>query len=168
VRFFWARDRMPGDEVHPYTTFHEQNPAVFSARKETLVKANQFLGPACGLCHYWGGEPPQGGPDSSYKFAPEIAGVEERLRPRWLYPWLRQPALVYPGTPMTSADYKEIGGGNQEEGLKAAIEVLMNFRRVKAATPAAPPPPPPQEKKEPEKKEPEKKEPEKKEPEKKK
>ena len=52
---------------------------------------------------------------------------------------------------MTSADYKEFGGNDQEKGISAGVDVLMNFRKFAPPFGTKPPPPPP-EKKEPEKK----------------
>ncbi len=130
VRYFWARDRLASEETHPFTSFPERDSAYFASRKETLLKAEPFLKKNCGECHYWNGIAPGGGLEASYRFAPEIAGVEERLRTRWLYPWLRQPSLIYPGTPMTAADYKSIGDGDQETGLRAAVDLMMNFRKL--------------------------------------
>ncbi|HEY3225720.1 MAG TPA: hypothetical protein VGK61_01835, partial [Planctomycetota bacterium] len=71
--------------------------------------------------------------------APELSMTETRLRPRWLYPWLRQPSLIYPGTPMTAMDqsYKEIGGGEVDPGLRKTVEYLMNFSRLHAPPPKA-------------------------------
>ncbi|HEU4339539.1 MAG TPA: c-type cytochrome [Planctomycetota bacterium] len=148
VRYFWARDRLASEETHPFTSFPERDPAHLAGREAELKKAEQVLAVSCGLCHYWNGNAPTGGPADSFKFAPEIAGVEQRLRPRWLYPWLASPALVYPGTPMTSADYKELGGGtDQEKGLRAAVDLMMNFKKYAPpfGTKPAPAPPPQEE-----------------------
>jgi hypothetical protein len=157
VRYFWARDRLVSEEAHPFTSFHEREHGYFAGRKDTLEKAGPYIQRICGECHYINGQAPAGGPEYAYKFAPELANVQDRLRPRWLYPWLRQPSLIYPGTPMTAAQYGDIGEGDLEKGLQTAVEYLMNLRRLRPAA-AAP------EKKEPEKKEPEKKEPQKNEP----
>ena len=162
VRYFWARDRLASEETHPFTMFPEREAAHVAKHQESLKKSEAFLASTCGLCHYWNGNAPTGGFDMSYRYGPEIANVEHRLRPRWLYPWLRSPALVYPGTPMTSADYKDIGGGDQEAGLKAAVDLMMNFKKLAPPFGTKPAQPPAPEKKEPEKKEPEKKEPPKK------
>ena len=155
VRYFWARDRLASEETHPFTTFHEREGNYFSARRDAIEKAGPMLRRVCGECHYFNGAAPAGGPEYSYKFAPELANAQDRLRPRWLYPWLRQPSLVYPGTPMTSADYKEIGGGDQEKGIQTAVEFLMNWRRIRMPAeekkpenkPAEKKPPDPNEKK---------------------
>ena len=151
VRYFWARDRLAGEETHPFTSFPEQSAKHLAGREGELKKAEQALAVSCGLCHFWNGTPPSGGPADSFKWAPEIANVQGRLRTRWLYPWLDSPALHYPGTPMTSADYKEQGGGDQDKGLRAAVDLLMNFRRI--APPFGSKSAPPEEKKEPPKQE---------------
>jgi hypothetical protein len=130
VRYFWARDRLASEETHPFTTFTERDPQYIAGQQEPLKKAEAFLAGTCGQCHYWNGKTPDGGFEMSYRYGPEIANVEQRLRTRWLYPWLRSPAQIYPGTPMTSADYKDIGGGDQEKGLKAAVDLLMNFKKL--------------------------------------
>ena len=139
VGFFWARDRLAGEESHPFTSFPERDPVQFAAHAEDLRKAETFFKRTCGECHYWDGRPPEGTAMASYKFAPELAMAEDRLRPRWLYPWLRQPSLIYPGTPMTAMDqsYKEIGGGEVDPGLRKTVEYLMNFNRLHAPPPKA-------------------------------
>jgi mono/diheme cytochrome c family protein len=150
ARFFWSRDRRPDEETHPFTTQPEQNSAHVASRMKSLEAAGTWARKICGECHYFDGAAPQGGPEASYKFAPELAKVEERLRSRWLYPWLRAPSTVYPGTPMTAMDYKDIGDGDQEKGLRTAVELLLNWSKVKKPEASAQPAPP---KNEPEKKE---------------
>jgi cytochrome c551/c552 len=154
VRYFWARDRRAEEETHPFTSFPERDSRTFASRKETLEKAYPYIQRICGECHFLNGAEPPGSVNNSYKFAPELNQVQDRLRTRWLYPWLREPSAVYPGTPMTSADYKPIGDGDQDKGLKTAVEFLMNMRRLQPpAAPAPesekkPEPPQPPEKKE--------------------
>jgi len=88
----------------------------------------------CASCHYMAGGAPPGVP---LKHAPDLARVEERLRPRWLYEWVDVPANIYPGTTMTSYDFKPIFGGNQRDGVHAAVEYMLNFGKFSAKSSAA-------------------------------
>ena len=62
------------------------------------------------------------------------AQIEERLRPRWMYQWQTDPAAIYPGTTMTVYDFKPIFGGNQKDGVNAAVEYLLNFSNFMKST----------------------------------
>ncbi|HLG42367.1 MAG TPA: hypothetical protein VI643_03295, partial [Planctomycetota bacterium] len=60
--------------------------------------------------------------------APDVGRFHDRLRPRWLDPWLEHPTWIYPGTTMTEL-YPDPGD------RKTAIDVLMNWPRVRPAPP---------------------------------
>lgn len=127
VKYFWARDTLPGREVYPVTDF--------PMRDETYVRQNiarwkeqqvPFILKNCAECHYIDGRAPPGGPDDAYKFAPDLGKVHERIRPRWLDPWLAHPASIYPGTAMTQM-YSD------EQSRKDGLDSLMNWPRVRPA-----------------------------------
>jgi cytochrome c2 len=42
-----------------------------------------------------------------------------------MYAWQRNPSLVYPGTTMTQYGFED------EEHLKATIEFILNFQKLK-------------------------------------
>ena len=81
----------------------------------------------CQSCHYIAGLGP---PGSVLKHAPDLERVQERLRPRWMYEWQAEPSTIYPGTTMTQYDFKPLFGGNQKDGVRAAVEYLLNFGKL--------------------------------------
>jgi cytochrome c551/c552 len=134
TRWFAVRDHLPGVDVYPHTPVPEREEAFLAARKEAHEKVMKgvILDPqqGCGKCHYLGGKPPTG---DVYAFAPDLAAVERRLRPRWLYEWQAEPAKIYPGTTMTTFDFRQLFGGKQDDGVRAAVEALLNFKRLSTA-----------------------------------
>ena len=88
-------------------------------------------GTGCLSCHFVGGEGPLPDPAAAYKLGPELGNVYKRLRPRWLYEWIADPAVIYPGTVMTQYDYSPLlpeGHPNaRRDGADGATEVLMNW-----------------------------------------
>ncbi|MBI4563909.1 MAG: c-type cytochrome [Planctomycetes bacterium] len=133
VKYFWARDRRPEDK-NLFHDFPEQSPGYLEARKPVLDKVAPFLEKNCKECHFMSGQPPEGGPQASFKFGPELAEVERRLNPRWLAPWLNKPSEIYPGTTMTAIQFPP-DVAEQEDGLKAAVEYMMNYGKL--STPPA-------------------------------
>ena len=90
----------------------------------------------CASCHYISGRDEKGNPTlmapggSVINHAPDLARIEERLRPRWMYQWQADPSQIYPGTTMTLFDFKPAFGGNQQDGVNAVVEYLLNFGRL--------------------------------------
>ncbi|HLY75031.1 MAG TPA: multiheme c-type cytochrome, partial [Planctomycetota bacterium] len=127
ARWFAVRDQMPGKDFYPNTDFPEREASFIQPRKPALEKVGAVIrdtNTGCASCHYMAGGAPPGVP---LKHAPDLARVEERLRPRWLYEWADVPANIYPGTTMTSYDFKPMFAGNQKDGVHAAVEYLLNF-----------------------------------------
>lgn len=136
VRWFAVRDHQPGKDFYPNTEFPEREASLLEARKGALEKAGTVIrdmNTGCASCHYMGGQAP---PGVVLKHAPDLALVQERLRPRWLYEWVDVPANIYPGTTMTSYDFKPIFGGNQKDGVQATVEYLLNFGKFSAKSSA--------------------------------
>jgi len=131
TRWFAVRDHLPGEDVYPHTPIPEREEARFAARKEPMEKVLKSVileqQQGCGKCHYLSGKPPTG---DVYAFAPDLAGVEQRLRPRWLYEWQSEPSKIYPGTTMTTFDFKQLFAGNQDDGVRAAVQALLNYKRL--------------------------------------
>jgi cbb3-type cytochrome oxidase cytochrome c subunit len=137
VRWFAVRDQLKGKDFYPNTEFPEREAAFIESRKAALDKVGAVIrdtNTGCASCHYMAGGAPPGVP---LKHAPDLAKVEERLRPRWLYEWVDVPANIYPGTTMTSYDFKPIFGGNQRDGVHAAVEYMLNFGKFSAKSSAA-------------------------------
>ncbi|HZE96561.1 MAG TPA: multiheme c-type cytochrome [Planctomycetota bacterium] len=136
TRWFAVRDHLQGRDFYPNTEFPEREQAFLDSRKAALDKVGPVIrdtNTGCASCHYMGGQAP---PGVVLKHAPDLALVDQRLRPRWLYDWVDVPANIYPGTTMTSYDFKPIFGGNQKDGVNAAVEYLLNFGKFSAKSPA--------------------------------
>ncbi len=130
VKWFAVRDQLPGTDSFPSTEFPERTDEFLKARKGALDKAGGIVkdvNTGCASCHYMAGSAP---PGVVIKHAPDLARVEERLRPRWLYQWQTEPSAIYPGTTMTVYDFKPNFGGNQPDGVSAAVEYLLNFSKL--------------------------------------
>jgi cbb3-type cytochrome oxidase cytochrome c subunit len=137
TRWFAVRDHQQGKDFYPNTEFPEREEKFIEARKAALDKVGAVIRNSengCASCHYMAGSAPPGVP---LKHAPDLARVEERLRPRWLYEWVDVPANIYPGTTMTSYDFKPIFGGNQRDGVHAAVEYMLNFGKFSTKSSAA-------------------------------
>jgi hypothetical protein len=127
VRWFAVRDHLKGVDSFPSTEFPERADAFLAARKAAHEKAGAVIKDqttGCAGCHYIAGQAP---PGAVLKHAPDLVRVQERLRPRWMYEWQADPAQIYPGTTMTQYDFKQLFGGNQKDGVNAAVEYLLNF-----------------------------------------
>ena len=120
VRWFAIRDQLPGVDSYPSTEFPERSEAFLAQRKAAMAKVGPIildlnekgerLNTGCASCHYMGGVAP---PGAVLKHAPDLANVQDRLRPRWMYQWQTDPSMIYPGTTMTQYDFKPVFGGNQ-------------------------------------------------------
>src|SRR5579862_3238845 len=136
-RWFAVRDHQPGRDFYPNTEFPEREAEFVEGRKAALDKVGAVIrdsNTGCASCHYMAGGAPPGVP---LKHAPDLARVEDRLRPRWLYEWADVPANIYPGTTMTSYDFKPMFGGNQKDGVHAAVEYMLNFGKFSAKSSSA-------------------------------
>lgn len=136
VRWFAVRDQEKGTDSFPSTEFPERAEDFLKARKAAhdkvgAVVKDQTTG--CAGCHYIAGQAP---PGAVLKHAPDLAMVQERLRPRWMYEWQADPASIYPGTTMTQYDFKPLFGGNQRDGVNAAVEYLLNFGKFSSKSSA--------------------------------
>jgi len=83
----------------------------------------------CAQCHSVGNKFPPGTPD---RWAPNFALAKERLKPQWISEWLKNPAVLLPGTKMPTYfdpnDFDNSGppdilDGNENE----QIRVLRNY-----------------------------------------
>jgi mono/diheme cytochrome c family protein len=125
VKYFWARDTLPGREIYPATEFPMRDEAYVRRHVDRWTSEQvPFILKNCAECHYIDGRAPPGGPNDSYKFAPDLGKAHERLRPRWLEPWLEHPSWIYPGTTMTElySDPKQRRDG---------VDTLLNWPRAR-------------------------------------
>ena len=83
----------------------------------------------CASCHIVGDKMPPGSAD---RWAPNFALAKERLKPRWILSWLKNPQDLLPGAKMPTyfdpnafdqSGPEDILGGNEEE----QIRVLRNY-----------------------------------------
>lgn len=143
VRWFAGRDQMRGVDSFPSTEFPEREAESLAARKAAMEKVGAVIRDqttGCASCHYISGQAP---PGSVLKHAPDLANIQDRLRPRWMYQWQAEPSAIYPGTTMTQYDFKPLfsaGHKNpadaQNDGVHAAVEYLLNFGRFSSKTAA--------------------------------
>jgi cbb3-type cytochrome oxidase cytochrome c subunit len=136
VRWFAVRDHLQGVDVYPHTDFPERDADFLASRRVAHEKVGAVIKDSttgCASCHYMAGSPP---PGVVLKHAPDLGRVEERLRPRWMYQWQADPSQIYPGTTMTQYDFKPIFGGNQKDGVNAAVEYLLNFGKFSSKSSA--------------------------------
>ena len=98
VRFLNALSGQPS----PYP-FEELAPLD----EDELADARElFLASECLSCHVTGDDPEEIRPDTN---APGYIVGAQRLKPRWLRRWLRDPQLIMPGTVMPS-NFQEVDG----------------------------------------------------------
>jgi mono/diheme cytochrome c family protein len=138
VRWFAIRDlSVEHREVYPHTAIPEREPAFVAREKEAMTKAGKVVhdqNTGCAGCHYLRGQAPPGDP---VKHAPDLADVQNRLRPRWLYDWVEEPLKIYPGTTMTMFDFKPLFQGApdpQKAGVQAAVRYLLNLDTLSPKT----------------------------------
>lgn len=133
VRWFAVRDHLPGTDHYPHTAFPEREAAFLAGRTGALEKARKVIfdkEKGCASCHFANGEPPPGLPT---KYAPDLAGIEQRLRPRWLYAWVKNPAGIYPGIIMPGGGALFPDAKTPEEvqdGINSSVEYFLNWHRL--------------------------------------
>ncbi|MBI3076581.1 MAG: cytochrome c [Deltaproteobacteria bacterium] len=89
-------------------------PAGLAARGQKLFE--EELG--CRTCHRLGGEGARG--------APDLTDARDRLDPRWLVRWLKDPKVILPATPMPKV-------GLSDEEARAVAAYLLNHRARRAS-----------------------------------
>ncbi|HLF92566.1 MAG TPA: c-type cytochrome, partial [Planctomycetota bacterium] len=130
VRWFAVRDHLAGTDFFPNTAIPEREESLLEKRKDlhqsvmTRILLNTDQG--CAKCHYINGRPPTG---DLYAYAPDLANVGQRLRPRWLYSWLNDPAAIYPRTTMTNF-WSDLKNPNRMDEIHGAVELLMNPKKL--------------------------------------
>src|SRR5262249_37683094 len=82
----------------------------------------------CVSCHVNGPTTPGGDPSG---WAPDLARAKERLRPRWIRTWLRNPQELLPGTKMPTFPwgdtYATLFPGDADAQIEAIKDYLMNL-----------------------------------------
>lgn len=124
TQYFAALDGVPYP-YEPRPTFEAQTLAV---GKDLFAKWQ------CVRCHVVAGKLPQQDPAN---MAPDLAKVNERLRPEWVMQWLADPARIQPGTRMPSNfpvnpeenAYPDVLGGDQKKQIEAVTGHLLTLGR---------------------------------------
>ncbi|MBI2933794.1 MAG: c-type cytochrome [Planctomycetes bacterium] len=123
AKYFWVRDQVPGRDPYPYTYMPERESGYVSRRMPLLEKTRKTdVAEVCLKCHFLEGKPPTD--QSVTKVGPELMRVAARLRPRWLYAWMRDPLLVYPGTTMVRHQFES------EDMMRANVEWMLNVEKT--------------------------------------
>jgi cbb3-type cytochrome oxidase cytochrome c subunit len=88
----------------------------------------------CFQCHFRLGQPP---PADPIAWAPDLNHTRERLREDWVYGWLTDPSLVYPGTAMPAnfgsnpPQYQDhYPSSTNPDQVRVVLEWLYNFDRM--------------------------------------
>jgi mono/diheme cytochrome c family protein/predicted nucleic acid-binding Zn-ribbon protein len=92
----------------------------------------------CFSCHVQGGRTPEGPKEG---WAPDLAMARQRLNPRWIIKWLKDPQKVQPGTKMPSfypGGPDDVLGGKEDLQIQALRDYLVTLgRNGTAPAPAA-------------------------------
>jgi mono/diheme cytochrome c family protein len=126
--------------VDPSHEAIELRSQAYLARREAEQPGHLKLGDEiidkavnCYQCHFELGQPP---PADPIAWAPDLARPHERLRPDWVLDWLRNPALIYPGTSMPQnfannpPQYQDrYPNSTNDMQLRVVLEFLFNFDR---------------------------------------
>jgi mono/diheme cytochrome c family protein len=122
TQYFAALDGSP----YPY----EPRPTYDA---QTLAVGKDLFGKwQCVRCHVVAGKLPQQDPAN---MAPDLAKVNERLRPAWVAQWLADPARIQPGTRMPANfpqnpeenAYPDILGGDQQKQIEAVTGYMLTL-----------------------------------------
>ena len=127
---------------------HTDFPAVNPEHQRVVRRSPEYLanahvgvggdlartGPKCFTCHIDNGQLPDAVPIS---WAPDLAYTGTRLREDWVVEWLRNPALIYPGTSMPGnflsepAQYQELyPDSTNNDQIDAITDWLFNYNRT--------------------------------------
>jgi cytochrome c2 len=122
TRYFAAQD----DVAYPYAPAPEIDADKVAAGRELFERWQ------CVSCHVVAGKLPNKDPSD---MAPDLALVRQRLRPRWIEEWLKNPTRIQPGTRMPTNfpedpeenAFPEILGGDRDEQVDAVTQYLLTF-----------------------------------------
>lgn len=90
-----------------------------------LLMSDQYF--SCWSCHVRGNETP-GGPMEQW--APNLAYAHDRLNPKWILAWIKDPPALMPGTKMPSfypGGPEDIFGGNEDQQILAMRDYIMTI-----------------------------------------
>ncbi len=118
------------------------------AAGERLFSKDYF---SCAQCHIVGNKFPGGTPD---RWAPNFDLAKKRLKPKWLFEWIKNPTALMPGTKMptfydpgsfNSAGPEDVLGGDENEQIRVLRDYIMTISdhlsledEKSAITPTAP------------------------------
>jgi mono/diheme cytochrome c family protein len=151
---FWLKVRMPTFHLtHEETTkivsyftavAQLKNPFFFwdSQQDSTpeLLKAGELLMSdqyfSCWSCHVRGSQTPEGPME---QWAPNLAYARERLNPRWILAWIKDPNALMPGTKMPSfypGGPDDVFDGNEDRQIMAMRDYIMSIGGHGGSAPA--------------------------------
>lgn len=124
TRYFASLDRVE----YPFVPEPELDPQMVAVGRDLF---NRWQ---CIRCHVVAGRLPDQDPAN---MAPDLAMVDERLRPEWITVWLKNPTRIQPGTRMPTNfpenpeenAFPEILGGDQDQQVEAVRQYLLELGR---------------------------------------
>jgi len=127
VAYFALRDGEP----FPFESIPEREPAYLAEMERThgryFETAEALFNDKdvnCVSCHVRGSITPEGDPAG---WAPDLARAKERLSPRWIREWLKNPQEVQPGTKMPRFPWGETYPGAFAGDAAAQIEAIKDY-----------------------------------------
>jgi mono/diheme cytochrome c family protein len=108
-----------------------RTPEIVSASDTTAAGRQLFDLLRCQQCHVLGQIPPD---QPTSNLAPDLRMAFERLQPDWILDWLRNPAIILPGTRMPAfwpeypKSYYPHLGGEAEAQIRAIRDHLLTLR----------------------------------------
>jgi hypothetical protein len=120
VRYFSALDKQP----FPYETIPAKRMSPEELQAALKLFSKDYF--SCLSCHQQGAIKPLGEPS---RWAPDLAMSRERLRPKWIVTWLRDPQKIQPGTKMPTffADAASVPPDVLNGDMERQIQVLADY-----------------------------------------
>lgn len=127
VRYF---NYLDNEDFPFYSDVNEELTKEEYEQAEKLFSSEYF---DCTKCHVVGDQLPSG---SQETWAPNLALAKTRLKPGWLYEWIKNPPALMPGTKMPTFfdpnDYENAGpedimGGDENEQIRILRNYLMTL-----------------------------------------
>ncbi len=127
LKYFAALDKEP----FPFADSENTSMTPDEAKAAEILFSNDYFG--CAQCHIVGDKMPLGSADS---WAPNFALSKKRLKPKWVFDWLKNPQDLLPGTKMPTyfdpkyfdtAGPEDILGGDETRQIKALRDYILTI-----------------------------------------